>query len=762
MTTGGERTSSNAATERPALVGNLGADYEAPIGGGGGKPKDFIPPSEVRQVFERGLQLINEQLRASVREHHIAATIAQIQLHPEAIAKSHRHPTLFDRFQVAGVQRPGNILAVVTQNSLNGINELVRHASQNQLAQLSSVKEMIPYEPSIERGESRSVLTFFDGRLDDGSSLQRRGLEDFRHREIQLEPYAKNRLNYMTSSLPSDDELRYMPWLRRIRPVLRFKAVARLGPHPIRPQHVLPSDQPLPSPIIGIIDSGIDSSIPWLRRLIVAHESHIPNQYNDLRHGSLVGALAASGGGFTLDPHYFPVPVARLLDIQLLGSGPCGSIDEDDLLTQLEDAVERYGPRAVTLSTSVDEPVVIWNISLSADSPAAEDSFSLIGIELDRIAQHNKVIFTLAAGNYTDTPRRGWVLGNGPEHIPNGADRVSPPADAALGISVGSLSDTSNPPTAAPAECPSPFSRRGPGPGMLVKPDVVHYGGTCGRYGESVGGIRGPYMNGTLLEDIGTSFAAPRVAAQLAQLVNVLQSPEPDLLKLLLLLSCSCSGDHDINKRDSVNYYGFGTPDNPATLLSCEPWECIILFNGELRPGHTLQIPFPFPRALEEGGRRRGFVRIGLVYTPVLDSSKGSEYCQTNVTASFGRQFDYPEKDPRRYRREVPPLPQEEGAGLQYEKDLIVHGWKWSPTKVYERTFTKMQIHPKELGWRLSLELLLRRELEGNREYVRQYFWLGLKIVDPEHRAPVYQEIRQQIDVMGIAQPIQLKPRIQA
>ena len=88
---------------------------------------------------------------------------------------------------------------------------------------------------------------------------------------------------------------------------------------------------------------------------------------------------------------------------------------------------------------------------------------------------------------------------------------------------------------------------------------------------------------------------------------------------------------------------------------------------------------------------------MALVYTPVLDSSRGSEYCQTNLTASFGRQFGYPPGDAKRYKREIPPLPQKGGTGAQHEEDLIEHGWKWSPSKVYERTFTRMQIHPKEI-----------------------------------------------------------------
>lgn len=747
--------------ERPALSGELGADYEEPISGGGSGPRDFVPPSEVRDVLFRGIARLNERMAATVREHHVEATMARVRLRSEAIAKSHRHSTVFDRsrFQVAGVQQPGDILALVTKRSITGLSELVDRASQRQLAQLSAVAEVTPYEAPIESGPQRSVMTLFDGTLDDGSSLRSHGFQDLENRGIELKPYGKVTGAYTTTSLPSVESLRAMPWVRRIRPVMKFRSTARLGAHPLRPMSVPSGSEPLPIPIVGVIDSGIDTSIPGLQRLLVAQDSYVPATHADKSHGSLVGALAATGGGFTHDPNYFPPLLARLADIQVLGSGAYAEIDEDNLLALVEEAVERYGPRS---AKPLGEPILVWNLSIGGrDTVASEDLFSLVAMELDRIAYENKVLFTVSAGNYTNAPLRGWQANRGPDIVGNGEDRISPPADAALSVSVGSLSDTSNPPTASPTDCPSPFSRRGPGAGMLVKPDVVHYGGTCGRMVEPVQGIRGPHLNGTALEDIGTSFAAPRIAAQLAELVGAWpdQEPEPELLKLLLMLSCTSRGDLDNRDRDLVNYYGFGVPEMPAAILACNPWECTVLLHVEIRPGMALHTPFPFPPSLTEEQSTRGFVRIGLVYTPTLDPTKGAEYCQTNVSASFGRRFDYPEGDRRRYKREVPPIPQKHGVNSQYEKDLIEHGWKWSPTKIYERTFRRLQLNPRELGWSLSVHLLLRRELEERREDVRQPFWLGIRIVDPERKSPVYQEMRQQVQATALAQPIALRPR---
>ncbi len=743
--------------ERPALSGNLGPDYEEPVNIGGSQPRRFISPSAVKDVFSQGISQLNERLTATAHVHRVEATMARVRLRPEAIAKSHRYPTVFDkrRFQVAGVQQPGDILALITKQALIGLEEFVEDATERQLAQLSAVTEITSYAPPIEKGSLRSVVTLFDGTLDDDSSLLSHGLEAFKRRGIQLKPYGELGGTYTTSSLPANESLLHMPWLRGIRPVMRFRTAERYGVHPLRPMSVTSVDHPLPLPIVGVVDTGIDTSIAGLQRLVVAKETHSPSESAAQAHGSLVGALAATGGGFTHDPEFFPPPLARLVDIQVLGSEEHEGIDEDTLVAHVERAVKLYGPRA---SDSLDEPVRIWNLSIAKENTVAcKNKFSDVAMELDRIARQNKVLFTVAAGNYEEETLRGWQPGSGPDIIANGDDRISPPADAALSISVGSLSDTSNPPTASPAEYPSPFSRRGPGAGMLVKPDVVHYGGTCGRNREPVPGILGPYQNGTVLESVGTSFAAPRVAAQLAQLVGILPDPDPELLKLLLLLSCTSPGDHDISDRDLVNYYGFGLPESPAAILSCNAWECTILLRGELRPGMALYTPFPFPDGLTDRRKRRGFVRMGLVYTPTLDSTKGVEYCQTNVNASLGRLIKDSEGNSESYRREIHPLPNRPENSSSYEEDLIKHGWKWSPTKVYERTFSRSSANPREIGWRLSVQLLLRRELEERREEIRQPFWLGIRIADPERRSPIYQEMRQQIETL--AQPIALRPQ---
>lgn len=750
-------------TSLPPLIGELSQKHERKETGGGGEIKEFVGIDETKQVFSSGIRLLESHIEQAKTKHSVSASIARIRLRSKGIAKSHRHETFFQYVQVIGVDKPGELITVVTPKVLRDLKYLIRGASERQLRQLSAIESIEPYTPSIKMGEKASVVTLFGGHLDDGSSLEESGVQTFDSMGIKLEPYGKLVHKYVAKQLPPDETINTMPWVRNIRPVLRLRALARIGTNPVRiikPQNL---NGPLPTPIVGIIDSGVDITIPWLSRLVVKQDSHIPAIYHDLNHGTLVGALAVSDGSFDASSTTYPPPIARLLDIQVIGSGPTEEIDEDALLVQLENAVQLYGPMSHTRPNLMDESVVVWNLSMSTGYPADEVEFSSLAHELDRICRENKVIFTVAAGNYGSLPLRGWDNKKGPDIFPNGEDRISAPGDSALSITVGSLSDTSNTPSAAPADCPSPFSRRGPGPGMLVKPDVVHYGGTCDKSGQFSGlGIVGPCPGGGWQSNIGTSFAAPRVAAQLAKLLSALPNPEPELLKILLLLSCHIKGAHNIEKRESVNYYGFGAVEDSLSALQCQPWESIILLKGELRPGYSLVTLFPFPSRLTSNGLHRGHIRMALVYEPWLDPSKGSEYCQTNVSASLGRVFDFPKEDKRpRYRKEIPTIPEEHGVGHQLERDLILHGWKWSPTKVYERTFTRLLVHDKELGWRLSVELLLRNELEPYRDQVRQPFWLGILISDPDQKENIYQEIAQELSVMGLAAPIQLRPHVQ-
>ena len=178
-------------------------------------------------------------------------------------------------------------LALVTSNSLAALSELVEHASPNQVKQLSSIIEIVPFEPSVRRFDGRSVISLFDGLLYDGSRLKERGLEAFERLGYSLIPYGKSAVAYTANSLPLEESLRDMPWLREVRPMGRMRLASSLGSYKAYSTAILHTNQVAGLPIVGIIDSGIDTAVPGLSQLVVHRESYIPSTSADLRHGTL-------------------------------------------------------------------------------------------------------------------------------------------------------------------------------------------------------------------------------------------------------------------------------------------------------------------------------------------------------------------------------------------------------------------------------------------------------------------------------------------
>ena len=114
------------------------------------------------------------------------------------------------------------------------------------------------------------------------------------------------------------------------------------------------------------------------------------------------------------------------------------------------------------------------------------------------------------------------------------AGRITSPADSVLGVTVGSISHIDYPAKGPGKNCPSPFSRHGAGPNYIIKPDFVHFGGTCFTDLSHQAGIRSVSLNGSA-EDIGTSFATPLVSRSLAQVHHhITPTPSPVLARALL------------------------------------------------------------------------------------------------------------------------------------------------------------------------------------------------------------------------------------
>ena len=239
--------------------------------------------------------------------------------------------------------------------------------------------------------------------------------------------------------------------------------------------------------------------------------------------------------------------------------------------------------------------------------------------------------------------------------------------------------------------------------------------------------------NGNVAENIGTSFAAPLVSTLFANVYEILAPPvSRNLVKALVVHSAMLGSGP--TTADEMRYRGFGIPGDLTRVLTCDPWSATLVFEPELITGYEFEKrQFPIPSALRTAaGEVRGEFIMTLVYDPPLDPSFGAEYCRTNVDVSLGT-YDVRKDGKPHHKRQIPPEPKD--VNLLYEKNLVEHGFKWSPVKVYRRRIAH-GVNGDE--WRLMVSVHHRAEFNSA---APQRMTLLITMRDPEEQRPVYDEV---------------------
>jgi len=381
----------------------------------------------------------------------------------------------------------------------------------------------------------------------------------------------------------------------------------------------------------------------------------------------------------------------------------------------------------------------VWNLSIGGSKTCSNHAFSDFAIALDDLQTKHAVTFVLAAGNYNEPPYRAWPtsgsLGD--------SDRICAPADSARALTVGSIAHRDSPNARVRASSPSPFSRRGPGPVHLPKPEISHFGGNCDPTGAHAQiGVLSVDANGNLAESIGTSFGTPIASAIVAHVQARPSQPLSCLMAKALVVHSAALATPDLRHTD-LPYTGYGVPSDIATILDCEPWAPTLMFEFEIKAGLDLQRwPFPLPACLLSNNGRsfRGEMTITLAYEAPLDGSFGAEYCRSNINVSLGTYVTDAAGD-RAQKRQVHPFPKR-GKVSAREKALVEHGLKWSPIKVYRRVI------PRGVGgdtWRMTVDATDRSGAQN----VPIRVALVLTIADPEQQAPVYNDLVQAMNKLG-------------
>jgi len=687
--------------------------------------------------------------------------VAVVKLKRDALAKSHRPVGLLneDTCPIIGAESFGDLFVRVLPAGLQQLNRRVLNdESKAAQADMSTIETIRPYSERDVLGASNvedlsaqltAGRTEFKVRLfeqHDGA-LDRSVLRHFFALTSDIDVPEPLRLNYATGEniyrvrLSSGGQivrLAQFAGARRVSPIPKYW-IAQQAATPIGPMNT--ADFPPPAtqriPVVGLFDSGVDPQNQYFDPWITDRVSYVPQAQRDSNHGSFVAGLLVNARSLNHGDARFPNVHSRLVDVCVMS--PTSGLSEDQLIAIIEEVVPTH------------PEVRFWNLSLGTDELCQDQSFSDFGMKLDELQDRFGVLFTIAAGNYTTLPLRGWP----PENLA-GADRLCAPGDSTRAITIGSLAHVHNAGSRVQSEEPSPFSRRGPGGSFCPKPEVVHYGGNCdssGRFLQT--GVVSVNSNRELAENVGTSFAAPLVCTLLANLDGaVVHRPSTNLAKALIVHSAMLR--NDFISASELNYRGFGVPPDLPTILSCPPSAATLVFELNIEVSLEYEyFPFPIPTSMRsELGNVTGSIVMTLVYNPPLDPSYGAEYCRTNVEVSLGT-FDADNGGTRHHKKQVPAEPRDMKG--MYERELIEHGFKWSPVKVYRRNMPR-GIQGND--WRLLVTAHNRADYASTEP---QPIALIITLIGPSDGSPVYDQTVTLMHRFGWgALDLQVRERVRA
>lgn len=526
-------------------------------------------------------------------------------------------------------------------------------------------------------------------------------------------------------------------------------------------------DMPLPSPkqpvdgkaypIVGVLDSGVQKNnylAPWL---LGQSEEYYESRLQDKSHGSMVASILEYSDELN-GTDYFATDGVMMLEAVITPDLRKETVYPEDLIDNVRDAIERH------------PNIKIWTMSVGTNEECDTDAFSEYGMALDNIEDENHVLIVKSVGNTT-------------AFMKSKNERVAKMADSVRSLVVGSIANEKGRFDIAEINMPSPFTRMGPGPSYIIKPDLVAYGGNAGIRPDgnmTTTGVKTFDLFGSPTRAPGTSFSTPWIARIAAELNFLLDGDfDPLLIKALMIHNAGYPAGDKMTMVDKKKYMGFGMPRGTGDILYNSENEITLVLRDTLQKGTFIDIlDFPFSESLiGTDGRYHGQITVTLVSSPILKSSQAAEYCQSNINVAFGTMEAIMERDTTKRTvrnpygaKDAKNIIQDslysskvfdvlEGRAFGRERTLLKLGQKFYPVKKYAVNLDEMTAANRRKfldgsrKWYMKVEGLFRdaieREARDDGKVLEQEFCVLLTIRDPEGKAPVYNEITQQLQQKG-------------
>lgn len=393
------------------------------------------------------------------------------------------------------------------------------------------------------------------------------------------------------------------------------------------------------SPVVGLVDSGVASGHPLLRRAILASDAigtGIDEDQDEHGHGTMVASMLLYGDVQKEIASGSPMqPICRVVSARVLNADndfPVYDLWERDI----QDAVKwcaDHGARIVNLSIGDGR---------SPFSPPRQMKAAAI---VDNLAREHGLVMVIAAGNsrpadYLSKIDETALHGYPSALLDDDATGLLDPATSMLGLTVGGLTDAAAAGAFSSRETlrrqpmgkpgwPSPITRRGPGPNEALKPELAAFSGTMGIEDGTIiskdaelGVIGARAHTGRLLDwDVGTSYAAPLVSRVAAAVVARFPDFTAELIRALVLISTErlpfaddLQGTEAEKRKAALALVGHG---RPSIQRAIEPTEHrpILVAEARMRINAVHIYEIPIPSSFMKSGGRRG-LDVALAHSP--------------------------------------------------------------------------------------------------------------------------------------------------